>query len=122
MRTSTLIATVALSGILAVGCGKKETGPSFGQSFNTIQGVSGALGTVQVEGMTSGVTIGGSGAGFMILGTDFGFPFVVSAAVYFRGVHTNPQVLDNQIVAAGDAGMLAEFGATMSGTVPWQGL
>jgi hypothetical protein len=42
MRTSTLIAIVALSGFLAVGCGKKETGPSFGQSFNTIQGVSGS--------------------------------------------------------------------------------
>lgn len=42
MSHSPAIVTAVLVGILATGCGKKETGPRFGQSFNTIQGVSGS--------------------------------------------------------------------------------
>lgn len=43
MRCSTLlVVTVVLTGILTSGCGNRETGPSFGQSFNTINGVSGS--------------------------------------------------------------------------------
>ena len=42
MRCNAVIVAVMLSGILTTGCGKKDTGPSFGQSFNTIEGVSGS--------------------------------------------------------------------------------
>jgi len=43
MRCRVLIVAAVVAvvgGVLATGCSKKETGPSFGQSFNTIEGVS----------------------------------------------------------------------------------
>ncbi len=88
-----------------------------GKAVTTIQGIpfAGALGTVQIQGSTAGVDIGAPGAGFKIEGIDNGFPGVENAAVYFRGVHSNARIRDNEIVAMGEAGLLSEFGATIVG-------
>ena len=90
-----------------------------GRAVTTIQGMSGAgaLGTVQVQGITTGVTVGGKGVSFTIIGIDNGSPGIENAAVYFRGNHTDPSILYNEIVANGDSGFTAEFGATMTGTM-----
>lgn len=74
-----------------------------------------SLGTIRVTPGVNGVEIGGAGAGFTIEGVDNVSPGIESAAVYFQGNHTLVTVRDNEIVAAGDAGLQTEFGATISG-------
>lgn len=88
-----------------------------GRAVTTIQGISsvGALGAVQIQGTTTAVDIGGPGSGFRIEGIDNGFPGVENAAVYVRGTHSNARIRENEIVAMGEAGLLSEFGATISG-------
>jgi hypothetical protein len=76
-----------------------------------------ALGTIKVTGGTTAVQIGALGQGFTINGVDNTSAGLESAAVYFQGSHSNAQVIDNEIVAAGDHGLLTEFGATISGFV-----
>jgi hypothetical protein len=90
-----------------------------GRALTAINGTQtgSTLGTILVTGGTTGVVIGGTGAGFTINGIDGPSPGIESAAVYFQGSHSNAQVLDNEIVAAGDEGLLTEFGATISGFV-----
>ena len=87
-----------------------------GRGVTTIEGISnvGALGTVQVEGNTTGVVIGGVGQGFTINGIDNGAPGVENAAVYLRGSHLSASVIDNEVVARGDSGLTSEYGATMT--------
>ncbi len=75
------------------------------------------LGTIRVTGNTTGAQIGSIGHGFTIHGVDNASPGIESATVYFQGNHSNAQVRDNEIVAAGDEGLLTEFGATISGFV-----
>jgi hypothetical protein len=78
---------------------------------------TGNLGTVRVTTGSNGVEIGGTGHGFTIEGIDNTSPGVESAAVYFQGSHANAQIIDNEIVAAGDEGLLTEYGAVISGFV-----
>lgn len=77
----------------------------------------GALGAVQVTNATTAVSIGAPGQGFTIVGIDNGSPGIENAAVYFQGSHSGAQVIDNEIVANGDGGLITEFGATISGFV-----
>jgi hypothetical protein len=88
-----------------------------GRAVTTIRGISsaGALGTVQIVSPTTAVEIGGSGAGFKIEGIDNGAPGIENAAIYVRGTHSGARILDNEIVAVGEAGLLSEYGATISG-------
>ncbi len=90
-----------------------------GRAVTAIEGISGvgALGTVQIEGTTTGVTIGKPGGGFTIIGIDNGLPGIENAAIYVRGNHSNARIRHNEIVANGDSGFTAEFAATLTGTV-----
>ncbi|MBL9116337.1 MAG: hypothetical protein JNJ83_15125 [Verrucomicrobiaceae bacterium] len=87
-----------------------------GRANTTITGISGvgALGAVVVSGNTTGVTIGGAGKGFTIIGVDNNNPGLENAALYLQGGHTGLQVIDNDIRANGDVGLLSEFGAVIS--------
>jgi hypothetical protein len=75
------------------------------------------LGTILVNNATTGVQIGALGQGFTINGVDNLTPAVESAAVYFQGSHSNAQVIDNEIVADGDGGLMTEYGPTISGFI-----
>jgi len=75
------------------------------------------LGTILVTSGSNGVRIGTAGRGFTINGLDNTSPGLESAAVYFQGAHTNPEVRDNEIVAAGDAALMSEFGNAVVGAV-----
>lgn len=93
----------------------------FGRALTTIEPptavVTGILGTVKVNSGLTGVEIGGVGQGFTIEGVDNTAPGLESAALYFQGTHTNAQVRDNEIVAAGEAGLLMEGGVANTGMV-----
>ncbi|MCC6850656.1 MAG: hypothetical protein IT294_19370 [Deltaproteobacteria bacterium] len=78
---------------------------------------TGTLGTIKVTSGTTGVQIGAPGKGFTVHGIDNLSPGLESAAIYFQGNHSSAKVLDNEIVAAGDAGLQTEYGATVSGLV-----
>ena len=88
-----------------------------GRAATTIEGISnaGALGTVLVTGNTTGMQLGATGQGFTILGIDNGSPGIENAAVYFQGPHSNAVIVDNEIVAQGDHGLLTEYGAAVTG-------
>jgi len=88
-----------------------------GRAVTTITGVSGvgSLGAVMVTNNTTAVTLGGDDKGFKIIGIDNGSPGLENAALYFQGGHTGVQVIDNEIVANGDGGLISEYGATVSG-------
>lgn len=87
-----------------------------GRAATTIQGIAnGALGTIRVTNNTTAVEIGRSGQGLTIIGIDNPSAGLESAAVYFQGSHSGAKIVDNEIQAAGDAGLLTEFGATISG-------
>ncbi len=90
-----------------------------GRAVTTIQGQTGlgALGAIQVTGGTTGVRIGDTGQGFTILGIDNGNPGIENAAIYFQGGHSNAVIMDNEIVADGDHGLLTEYGAAITGFV-----
>lgn len=90
-----------------------------GRAVTTIEGVSGfgALGAIRVTNNTTGVQIGATGQGFTVVGIDNGSPGLENAAVYFQGNHSNAEVRDNEIVANGDAGLMTEFGAVISGFI-----
>ncbi|MCB8983273.1 MAG: right-handed parallel beta-helix repeat-containing protein [Ardenticatenaceae bacterium] len=83
-----------------------------GRGVTTIQGISGvgALGTILIDGTTTAVTI----EGFTVLGIDNNTPGVENAAVYLRGSHSGTVIQDNDIVAQGDAGLMSEYGATVT--------
>ena len=87
-----------------------------GRALTVIRGLSGAgsLGSVVVTGGTGGVRIGDAGQGFEIVGIDNGNPAIENAALYFQGSHSGARVVGNEIVAAGDHGLVTEFGATIS--------
>ena len=76
-----------------------------------------ALGTIVVKNNTTSAQIGAPGQGFTVHGTDNLSPGLESAAIYFQGNHSNAKVLDNEIVAAGDYGLITEYGAIISGFV-----
>ncbi|MCK6555063.1 hypothetical protein L6Q96_10860 [Candidatus Binatia bacterium] len=89
-----------------------------GRALTTITGITnGALGTIRITAGVNGVQIGDIGQGFTIVGIDNPSPGLESAAVYFQGNHAGAVVSDNEIVAAGDAGLMTEYGATISSFV-----
>jgi hypothetical protein len=87
-----------------------------GRAVTTIEGMSGmgALGAVRVASGSDGVQIGDVGQGFTIVGVDNGDPAIENAAIYLQGAHTNLSILDNEVVANGEAGLLSEYGASIS--------
>jgi hypothetical protein len=89
---------------------------SAGRASTIVNGsASGALGTFTVQ--ASSVTIGGAGKGFTITGYDNSNPGIEYAAVYIQGVQSNAMILDNEIIANGEAGLLTEFGQAVNGLV-----
>jgi hypothetical protein len=90
-----------------------------GRAVTTIAGISGvgAVGTVRVTSGANGVVLGGAGKGFTVLGVDNGSPGIENAALYFQGGQTGVQILGNEIVAAGDHALVAEFSSTISGWI-----
>lgn len=83
-----------------------------GRAVTTLEGVTnGELGAILVTGNTTGFTLGGANSGFTVVGIDNPSPGLESAAVYFQGGHTGAQILGNEIRAAGDLGLITEFGA-----------
>ena len=84
-----------------------------GSGVTTIQGanVGTALATVYINGV-SNVSIGGPAQGFEIIGYDSPLPGIEEAAIYMRGVCTNTSIIDNIVVAVGEAGLLTETGST----------
>lgn len=82
-----------------------------GRSTTTLQGVSGVggLGAVVIDGGTNGVTL----EGFTVQGIDNGNPGIENASVYLVGSQTGTTIKDNDIVAAGDAGLLTEYGGIL---------
>ncbi|MFC3615389.1 beta strand repeat-containing protein [Lutimaribacter marinistellae] len=85
-----------------------------GAASTIIDGQNGALGAIEIDPGVSDVTIGGSGQGFTILGNN-GNGAIENAAVYIQGTgHDNINILGNTIEARGDAGLMNEYGGTLS--------
>ncbi|MCB9288837.1 MAG: hypothetical protein H6560_16130 [Lewinellaceae bacterium] len=82
-----------------------------GRSVTTIAGSdSGPLGTIQIASGTSGVTIDG----FTIVGYDnVAIGAIEYAAVYLRGAVANTKIINNEIVANGESGLLSEYNAAI---------
>ncbi|UUO07762.1 Ig-like domain-containing protein [Blastopirellula sp. J2-11] len=82
-----------------------------GRDDTTIEGleVGGALGTLFIQSPTTAVTIDG----FTIIGID-GTTGLEKAAVYFQGSHSGAKILNNDIVANGDGGLITEYSATIN--------
>ena len=82
-----------------------------GRDFTTIAGISGvgALGTIVVTDGVNGATIGGTDAGFTVVGFDNGNPAVENAALYFQGNHAGATVRGNRITANGDEALVTEY-------------
>jgi len=92
----------------------------FGRANTTIRPpsvVTSTVGTIRVTSGSNGVEIGAVGQGFTIEGIDNSSPGLESAALYFQGTHANAKIVDNEIIAAGDAGLQTEFSAVVSGFV-----
>ena len=85
-----------------------------GRGVTTIQGVNAAnTGTIAVSNGINGVTIGGPGQGFHIVGIDGSGPGE-SAAIYLLFGHANITIEGNEIQANGDHGLLSAFGGPLS--------
>tara|TARA_Y100001933_G_scaffold152099_1_gene150541 strand:- start:88984 stop:101430 length:12447 start_codon:yes stop_codon:yes gene_type:complete len=86
-----------------------------GRDVTFINGISGegALGAITISNATSGVNIGDVGQGFSILGIDNGAPGIENAAVYLQGSHSGMNIIGNDIIANGEAGLLTEYGASV---------
>ncbi|HLP95075.1 MAG TPA: right-handed parallel beta-helix repeat-containing protein [Saprospiraceae bacterium] len=89
----------------------KSTG---GAAVTTIQGSDGQSGTIAVSAGIDGVTIGGVGQGFTIIGYD-GPGTIERAAIYLIGAHNNITIVGNVIQANGEHGLLSEFNASIDG-------
>ncbi len=87
-----------------------------GRDFTTIEGISGvgALGTVLLPGGVDDVQIGDIDQGFTIVGIDNGAPGIETAAVYLQGNHNNFDLIGNDVVAMGDAGLLGESAGALT--------
>lgn len=88
-----------------------------GRDATTITGVNGAgaLGTVQVTSGANNFRLGTIGAGFTVVGIDNGNAAVENGAVYFQGANANSSVQGNRITANGDAGLMSEYNAAVTG-------
>ena len=72
-------------------------------------------GTVYILDDTDNVQIGDVGQGFTIVGFDNPAPGIETAAVYISGDQDNIDIIDNEIVADGEAGVLTEWAAAIDG-------
>ncbi len=88
---------------------------SGGRAVTTIEGgqAGGELGAIEIDPNTDGVTIGGVGQGFTIIGIN-GNGAVEKAAIYIQGSNDGIDIQDNEVVANGDAGLLSEFAAALT--------
>ncbi len=85
-----------------------------GRDATTITGVAGAaLGAIEIDPGANNVTIGGTGAGFTIVGLN-GNGAIENAAIYLQGAHDGITIVGNDVVANGDVGLLGEFGVNNS--------
>lgn len=85
-----------------------------GRESTRIEGINeSGLGTIYVLTGTNGLQIGDYGKGFEIVGIN-GNGGIENAAIYFEGSHTNAKIIDNEIVANGDAGLMAVFDAEVT--------
>ncbi|TWT29920.1 Ig-like domain-containing protein [Blastopirellula retiformator] len=82
-----------------------------GRGATTIDGdnLGSELGTIFVTNNTTAVTI----EGFTVLGIDSDNPGIEHAAIYFQGGHSGAKILNNEVVARGDAGLQTEYSATI---------
>ena len=85
-----------------------------GRAVTVITGSTG-LGAILIQ--ANNVTIGGPGQGFTINGYDSANPGLEYAAVYVQGVRSNVTIRGNEVVANGEAGLLTEFGQSVSNLV-----
>ncbi|MFQ3650644.1 MAG: hypothetical protein SNJ75_09940, partial [Gemmataceae bacterium] len=86
-----------------------------GRSNTTIVGTTGvSLGTIYITGSTSGVQIGAANKGFTIVGFDGPTAAIEVGAIYISGNHSNLSIIDNEVQANGDHGLIAEFGANIN--------
>ncbi len=90
-----------------------------GRDAVTIEGISsaGALGTVKVDPGVNDVKIGGIGTGFHIIGIDNGNGAVENGAIYLQGSQDGFSLLDNEIEANGEHGLVSEFGGALTNAV-----
>jgi Ca2+-binding RTX toxin-like protein len=86
-----------------------------GRASTIIAGVQagGELGAIQLAPGADNITIGGIGAGFTIQGIN-GNGAIEKAAIYFQGPHDNIAILDNEIVANGDLGVVSEWSTALT--------
>ena len=69
---------------------------------------------IRIEGSTTGVTVGGTSAGFTVNGVDGALPGLERASIYISGTHSNLALLGNTLVAAGEAALVSEYGASLN--------
>ncbi|MBB4098231.1 beta strand repeat-containing protein [Sphingomonas kyeonggiensis] len=86
-----------------------------GRDLTTITGISGvgALGTVTLAAGSSNTTL----SGFTINGIENGNPGSETAAVYLQQTNTGSRITNNRILAAGDLGLVSEWGYAITGLV-----
>jgi|GEM_PF-1060635 len=86
-----------------------------GRDVTTINGISnvGALGTVTLAAGSSNTTL----SGFTINGIENGNPGSETAAVYLQQTNTGSRITNNRILAAGDLGLVSEWGYAITGLV-----
>jgi len=87
---------------------------SGGAAATTIQGIAGNPGTIHIMAGVNGVTIGGVGAGFTIIGFD-GPGNIERGAIYMTQGHTNIHIIGNIIQADGEHGLVTEYNAAIDG-------
>lgn len=86
-----------------------------GAASTIIDGTSATslLGTIEIEPNVNDVTV----EGFTVEGFDHTSPGLEKAAIYLQGNHSNISILNNTIVADGEAGLLEEYGGANVGLV-----
>lgn len=86
-----------------------------GRDVTFINGISGvdALGTITIANATD-VNIGDIDQGFTINGIDNGNPAVENAAIYINDTNSGIDIVGNEIIANGEAGLLTEYGMTVT--------
>lgn len=84
-----------------------------GAGSTTITGSSNSASTITIAPGVNNVTIGETGQGFKIVGTDNPSPAIENAAIYLVGAHSNILIQGNEVVANGDLAILSEYAAAM---------
>ncbi|WP_417611331.1 T9SS type A sorting domain-containing protein [Owenweeksia hongkongensis] len=74
------------------------------------------LGTIFLPVGGNNIQIGAMGQGFHVIGID-GPPGIEKAAIYLDGTQTNITIIDNEIEARGDAGLMGEYNATNNNVI-----